>query len=49
MIIIILAGTFGGIELDKWLHLGFPVFTVILTFLAVVLAMYFTIKDFLHF
>ncbi len=49
MFVIILAGTFAGIELDKWLHLGFPVFTLILTLFAVVVAIYFTIKDFIHF
>lgn len=49
MFVIILAGTFGGIELDKWVHWRFPVFTVILTLFSVVWAMYYAIKDFLHF
>ena len=49
MFVIILAGTFGGIGLDKWLHWKFPVFTVILTLFSVALAIYYTIKDFLHF
>lgn len=47
MLVIILAGVFGGRELDKWLELDFPVFTLILTILAVILAIYFVIKDLL--
>ena len=45
MLFIILAGVFGGIKLDKYLELKFPVFTLIFTVLAVVLAIYYTIKD----
>jgi hypothetical protein len=44
MTIIILAGTFGGIKLDKLIHLKFPVFTVVLSFGSVVLALYVIIK-----
>jgi len=33
MVIIILAGAFGGRELDKYVQLEFPVFTVTLTIL----------------
>ena len=47
MAIIILAGTFGGIKLDAIVHWSFPVFTVVLSFLSVLLAMYFMLKDFL--
>lgn len=39
MVIIILAGAFGGRELDKIVKWEFPVFTVGLTILALVLAM----------
>jgi antibiotic biosynthesis monooxygenase (ABM) superfamily enzyme len=42
---IIAAGVWGGIQLDKLLHLKFPVFTLILTLLSVFLAMYYFIKD----
>jgi hypothetical protein len=48
MAVIILAGTFGGIKLDSKLHLKFPVFTVALSFLSVVFAMYLVIKDFIR-
>ena len=48
MLLIILAGVFGGRELDRWLELQFPVFTLILTILAVVLSIYFVIKDLLR-
>lgn len=45
MLVIILAGVFGGRELDKWVEWEFPVFTLILTILAVFLAIYTVIKD----
>ena len=48
MLVIILAGVFGGRELDKWIPLGFPVFTLFLSILAVILAIYYVIKDFLR-
>lgn len=47
MVAIMLVGVFGGIRLDKWLNTGFPVFTVVLSFLAVVIAIYIGIKDFI--
>lgn len=47
MLVIILAGVFGGRELDRWLDLGFPVFTLGFTILAVLLAIYTVIKDLL--
>ena len=40
MLLIILIGVFGGIKLDQWLNLKAPVFTVILSMLAVVLSIY---------
>ena len=45
MIAIILIGVFGGMKLDEWLKLQFPVFTVVLSFLSVVLAIYYVTKD----
>lgn len=47
MLVIILAGVFGGRELDKWVEWNFPVFTLVLTILAVMLAIYTVIKDLL--
>jgi F0F1-type ATP synthase assembly protein I len=47
MIVIVLAGAFGGIKLDKWINWNFPFFTLLLSFLGVVLAIYIAIKDFL--
>ena len=47
MIVIILIGVFGGIKLDKWLSLEFPVFTVILSLAGTGLAIYYGIKDLL--
>lgn len=45
MAVIITGGVLAGIQLDKWLHLKFPVFTLILTLLSVFLAIYYFIKD----
>ena len=46
MIFIILLGVFGGIKLDEWLGLK-PVLTITLTILAVILSIYYAIKDLL--
>jgi len=40
MLIIILIGVFGGIKLDEWLKLSVPVFTIVLSILAVILSIY---------
>lgn len=48
MIAIILIGVFGGMKLDQWLKPKFPVFTVVLSFLAVMLALYYILKDFIR-
>jgi len=45
MAAIIVGGVLGGIYLDKWLALGFPLFTLVLTLLSVFLAIYYFIKD----
>jgi F0F1-type ATP synthase assembly protein I len=47
MIIIILAGTFGGIKLDKVVSLKFPLFSVLFSLLSVILAMYIVIREFI--
>ncbi len=47
MLVIILIGVFGGVKLDEWLELKFPVFTVILSLLSVILAIYTVVKDLL--
>jgi hypothetical protein len=45
MAAIIVGGVLGGIQLDKWLKIEFPIFTLVLTLLSVFLAMYYFIKD----
>lgn len=45
MVIIILAGAFGGRELDKLVKWNFPVFTLVLTILAVVGAILYGVRD----
>jgi F0F1-type ATP synthase assembly protein I len=48
MIAIILIGVFGGMKIDKWLKTEKPVFTALLSVLAVILAIYYSIKDLLR-
>jgi uncharacterized protein (DUF983 family) len=45
MIIIIVGGAFGGKALDNKLEWGFPVWTVVLTILAVFIALYLGMRD----
>ena len=45
MAAIMVGGVMGGIEIDKRLALDVPVFTLVLTLLAVFLAIYYFIKD----
>jgi len=47
MIVIILAGVWGGIKLDHWLHTSFPVYTLVLSLAAVMLSLYVSLKDFI--
>ncbi len=47
MLVIILVGIYGGVKLDKLIKLDFPVFTVILSFVSVALAIYYAVKDFI--
>ncbi|MDP3442324.1 MAG: AtpZ/AtpI family protein [Ignavibacteria bacterium] len=47
MMFIILAGVYGGVLLDKWTGWHFPLFKLVLSLSAVVLAIYYAIKDLL--
>ena len=47
MLVIIGVGVFGGYYLDIWLGNRFPVFLIILSLLAVGIAIYHSIKDFI--
>ncbi len=47
MVIIILVGFFGGLKLDEFLQWKYPIFTVVLSLLAIFAALWFAIKDFL--
>jgi len=47
MLVIILIGVFGGMKLDDWLKLSFPVFTIVLSILAVILSIYTVTRDLL--
>jgi hypothetical protein len=48
MFAIIGIGVFGGVKLDQWLNLGFPVFTVLLSILSVAASIYTAVKDLLR-
>jgi F0F1-type ATP synthase assembly protein I len=45
MIAIILIGVVGGMKLDKWVKMSFPLFTVVLSLASVGLALYISLKD----
>ncbi|MFW5805418.1 MAG: AtpZ/AtpI family protein [Bacteroidales bacterium] len=45
MLVIIGAGTWGGVEIDKGRDADFPLFTVILSLLSVFIATYLVIKQ----
>lgn len=45
MLAIILLGVFGGVKLDEWLNLSIPIFTVFLSLLSVIVAIYSVVKD----
>jgi hypothetical protein len=47
MMIIVLAGAYGGIRLDRWISIKFPLFTLLFSILGVAIAIYIAIKDFL--
>lgn len=45
MFAIIGIGIFGGVKLDEWLNIGFPVFTVLMSIISVAAAIYTAVKD----
>jgi hypothetical protein len=45
MFAVIGIGIFGGVKLDQWLEIGFPVFTVLLSVLSVAASIYIAVKD----
>ncbi len=47
MIIIIVAGVFGGFYLDDYLGLNIPVFTLAFSLISVGIAIYLAVKDFI--
>lgn len=47
MFAIIGLGVFGGVKLDAWLAVGFPVFTVLLSIISVAAAIYAAVSDLL--
>ncbi len=47
MLVIIVAGVFGGYKLDTWMGNTFPVFLLLFSTLALSTAIYNAIKDFL--
>ena len=47
MVAVMLIGVLGGLKLDDWLNTGFPVFTLVLTVIAVIASIYYAIKDFM--
>lgn len=50
MVAIVVVAVLGGLKLDEWVSsLEFPLFTLVLSILGVVLAVYFAIKDFIRF
>jgi hypothetical protein len=48
MLVIILAGVFGGRELDKLINSTIPYFTVSLSIISVFIAIYLAVKDLLR-
>ncbi len=48
MLAIMLLGVWGGIQLDKLVHTSKPYFTIGLTIIGVILAVYTSIKDLLR-
>ncbi len=47
MLVIIVLGVWGGVLLDKYIGIKFPIFTVLLSLGSVSLAIYVAVKDFL--
>lgn len=49
MLAVIGTGVYGGIKIDEWLNMNFPVFTIALSVISVILAIYSVIKDLIKF
>jgi F0F1-type ATP synthase assembly protein I len=47
MLVIILAGVFGGYKLDQWLHTG-PLLIIILSIISVIISIYSVTRDLLR-
>ena len=47
MAVIITVGILGGYKLDEYVHLKFPLFTVLFSFLSVAFAIYYVTRDLL--
>jgi hypothetical protein len=47
MFAIIGLGIYGGVKIDEWANIGFPVFTVLLSIISVAAAIYTAVKDLL--
>jgi len=47
MLVIILAGVFGGYKLDQWLELSFPAMVLVCASTVIFLAIYTVVKDLL--
>ena len=48
MLAVILLSVLGGLKLDRWLELRFPVFTVVGSLAGVAMSIYFAVKDLLR-
>ncbi len=46
---IITLGTFGGLKIDQYFNLNFPIFTLILSIASVIIAVYLAIKDIINY
>ncbi|MFA8300819.1 MAG: AtpZ/AtpI family protein [Hyphomicrobiales bacterium] len=47
LIFIIVLGVYGGIKVDEWLDIGYPIFTLIGAIISIPLAIYYSLKDFM--
>lgn len=47
--VVITLGTFGGLKIDQYFNLHFPIFTLILSITSVIIAVYLAIKDVINY
>lgn len=47
--LIIALGVYGGYKLDLYLDWGFPLFIILLSLIATIIAIYISVKDIIHF